>query len=121
MPDAPVNVATSVRFSAELDALGPVQYPRMKFTASSHDAPEVAQFRVAANRSGEILYCFLLSSSGDRALDEQARRYVSLCRFSGRREQESQNGEADLIWTSATVEWGNDIAVPGSSSRTVAP
>lgn len=121
MPDTPINVATTVRFSVELDALGPAQYPKMKFTASSNDAPEVAQFRVAANRNGEVRYCFLLSSSGDRALDEQARRYVALCRFGGSGGQESQKEEADPVWASAIVEWGNDIAEPGPSSRTVTP
>ena len=77
----PINVATTVRFSVELDALGPAQYPKMKFTASGHESPQAAQFRVAVNENGAVRYCFLENSSGDAALDEQARKYLALCRF----------------------------------------
>ncbi len=84
---------TSASFSKELDAFG---------------AP---RFRVAISGRGEIRYCFPLNSSGDPALDEQARRYLALCRFS----QSSISGEKvdrSLTWGIATVGWGNDVAHP---------
>ena len=56
--------------------------PEMKFTASRRESPQAAQFRVAVDENGEVRYCFLENSSGDAALDEQARKYLALCRFS---------------------------------------
>jgi hypothetical protein len=51
--------------------------------------------------------CFLEKSSGDTALDEQARKYLALCHFSAIRN--------DLTWGLVTVEWGNDIVLPPST------
>jgi hypothetical protein len=109
---------TTVRFSPEIETLGAVQGPEMKFAASSREAPQAAQFRVAVNENGEVRHCFLENSSGDAALDEQARKYLALSRFPAIRNPKSeiQNG---LAWGTATVEWGNDIASP--TPQTVAP
>ncbi len=58
-----------------------------------------------------VRYCFLQNSSGDSALDEQARHYLALCRFAG--SHNANSGEQDhLNWAAATVEWGNDIVIP---------
>src|SRR5438046_10554638 len=75
---------TSASFSKELDAFGAPILPNRSFTASNDEAPEAIRFRVAVSGSGEIRYCFPLNSSGDPALDEQARRYLALCRSSQR-------------------------------------
>ena len=102
---------TSASFSKELDAFGAPILPNRSFTASNDEAPEAIRFRVAVSGSGEIRYCFPLNSSGDPALDEQARRYLALCRFS----QSSISGEKvdrSLTWGIATVGWGNDVARP---------
>src|SRR5207249_10782408 len=102
---------TSVSFSKELDGLGAPNLPAPNFSASSNEAPESVRFRVAVGDRGEIRYCFPLNSSGDPALDEQARRYLALCRFS----QSSISGEKidrSLTWGIATVGWGNDVAHP---------
>ena len=48
-----------VRFSPELETLGAVQRPEMKFTASGHESPQAAQFRVAVDENGAVRYCFL--------------------------------------------------------------
>ena len=112
---------TVLRFSPELEALGPAPGVEMKFSASRREAPQVAQFRVAVNENGEVRYCFLENSSGDGTLDEQARKYLALCRFSAIRnpQAEIQNG---LVWGTATMEWGNDIAVPAAAAtESVAP
>jgi TonB family protein len=111
---------TIVRLSTELETLGAMQSPEMKFTASGHESPQAAQFRVAVNENGAVHYCFLESSSGDAALDEQARKYFALCRFSAIRNQKSkiQNG---FVWGTATVEWGNDIVAPSPATESVAP
>ena len=107
------KMVTTVRFSPELEALGTMQAPEMKFTAASREAPEAAQFRLAVNESGAVRHCFLENSSGDSALDEQARKYLALCRFSPIQTPDSKI-EDGLVWGMATVEWGNDIASPTS-------
>jgi hypothetical protein len=102
---------TSASFSKELDAFGAPILPDRSFAASNDETPEAIRFRVAVSGSGEIRYCFPLNSSGDPALDEQARRYLTLCRFF----QSSISGEKvdrSLTWGIATVEWGNDVAHP---------
>jgi hypothetical protein len=112
-------VATVVRFSAELDSLLSPQMPELKFTASSRDALEPARFLMAVSEKGETRYCFLQASSGDPALDEQARKYLAATRFPAIRNSPSSN-VASLTWGTATVQWGNDItpAAPPSPAPT---
>jgi len=111
---------TIVRLSTELETLGAMQSPEIKFTASGHESPQAAQFRVAVNENGAVRYCFLENSSGDAALDEQARKYLALCRFSAIRNPQSEirNG---FVWGTATIEWGNDIVAPSPATESVAP
>lgn len=106
---------TTVHYSSELETLGAVQPPEMKFAASSRESPQAAQFRVAVNENGEVRHCFLENSSGDASLDEQARKYLALCRFSPIADRNSQI-ENGLTWATATVEWGNDITASSPSS-----
>jgi hypothetical protein len=101
-------VPTVVRFSPELEALGPAQVPELKFTASSQESPQAARFRIAVNANGQIRHCFLQNSSGEAVLDEQARKYLALSRFSPTENRRSKV-ENDLVWGTATLEWGNDL------------
>ena len=124
-PHTPIQMVakiapTIVRLSTELETLGAMQSPEMKFTASGHESPQAAQFRVAVNENGAVRYCFLENSSGDAALDEQARKYLALCRFSAIRnpQSETRNG---FVWGTATIEWGNDIVAPSPATESVAP
>lgn len=112
---------TVIRLSSGLEILGPRQSPEMKFAASRHESPQVAQFRVAVNEDGEVSYCFLEDSSGDAALDEQARKYLVLCRFSSIHSPKSEIRNA-FTWGTATIEWGNDVVVqPRARTESVAP
>jgi hypothetical protein len=114
-------VPTTIRFSPDFESLGSAQTPELKFTASGHESPQAAQFRVGVNENGEVRHCFLQSSSGDPALDEQARKYLALTRFSilhplpavASAKEGPSSTLAPLTWGTATVEWGNDI-VPSS-------
>jgi hypothetical protein len=122
---APIQLATKiaptiVHLSTELETIGASQGPEVKFTASGHESPQAAQFRVAVDKNGAMRYCFLERSSGDAGLDEQARRYLALCRFSasGNSISEAQN---DFVWGTATFAWGNDIVAPSRASEGVAP
>jgi hypothetical protein len=124
-PHAPIQMVakiapTIVRLSTELEALGAMQSPEMKFRAFGHESPQAAQFRVAVDENGAVRYCFLENSSGDAALDEQARKYLALSRFSPieNRKSKIENG---FVWGAATVEWGNDIVVPSPATESVAP
>jgi hypothetical protein len=104
-------IPTSVSFSNELDAFGPAILPALKFVASNGETPEAIRFRVAVSRLGEIRYCFPMNSSGDPELDEQARLYLTRCRFS-RSDLAGGKPDASLTWGIATIEWGSDIARP---------
>lgn len=111
---------TIVRLSAELETLGAMQSPETKFTASSHESPQAAQFLVAVNENGAVRYCFLQRSSGDAALDEQARKYLALCRLAASRDPKRETRN-DFVWGTATIEWGNDIVMPASATESVTP
>ena len=113
-------VPTVVYFSSELEKMGPVQSPEFKFRASGHTSPQAAQFWVAVNQDGEVRHCFLQSSAGDPALDEQMRHYLALCRFPALTNR-SAPAANNLVWDRVTVEWGNDIAAAPSPSPGIAP
>lgn len=98
---------TTITFSNAVATLGALQTPQMQFTRSIKDSPQAAEFRVAISGSGEVRYAFLQTSSGDSALDDQARQYLASCRFTG------ANGNSDdLVWTTAAIVWGSDVAAP---------
>lgn len=107
-PPATGVVPTSVSFSNEIENLGSPIFPPTKFTASTSEPPESVRFHMGVSDRGEVRYCFPLNSSGDPALDEQARKYLVLSRFPARTTF-SQQTEHDLFWGSATIEWGNDV------------
>jgi hypothetical protein len=105
-------VATSVSFSNEFAAFGAPTLPKLNF-ASNEETPQTIRFRVAVNKLGEVRYCLPLNSSGDTALDEQARSYLVRCRFP---QNIANTGKPDsfLAWGTATIQWGSDIARPQS-------
>ncbi|PYL64432.1 MAG: hypothetical protein DMF25_07070 [Verrucomicrobia bacterium] len=116
VPPATSPRATTFSFSTELNNFGAPHLPRPSFTASNNESPDNIRFRVAVGARGEIRYCFLLNTSGDPALDEQARQYLMLCRFPGR--PASDESDRSLLWGIATIEWGNDVARPQATSTT---
>ena len=102
---------TYIFFSKELDQFGAPTLPQSGFATSNEETPETLRFRVAVNDLGEIRYCFPINSSGDPALDEQARLQLVRSRFS----QNGQSGNkpgSDLVWGIATIQWGSDVARP---------
>jgi len=107
---------TTVSFSDELEGFGAANLPPPNFRASRNEPPEAIRFRVAVGPRGDIRYCFALNSSGDSALDDQARRYLAQCRFAAR-STIAEQGNAALAWGVATVEWGNDVAMPNAVSN----
>jgi hypothetical protein len=111
-------IATSVSFSQQLAALGAPILPKPNFAASKQEAPQPIRFQVAVNNVGELRYCFPLTSSGDPTLDEQARVYITRCRFPTNATGIT-NGGLGLAWGMATIEWGNDIARPNPPSRAI--
>lgn len=123
-PAAAGIASTTVHFAEEVESWGVLEKPAMHFIASSKEAPQAARFRVGVTAQGEVRYCFLQESSGDAALDEQARKYLALCRFapiqsaSGGPQSKIQNG---MIWSTATIEWGNDVAAPPTPTSTMSP
>jgi hypothetical protein len=106
-------VSTVIRFSPELDSLITPQTPELKFSAFGRESPEPARFLIAVNEKGEVRHCFLEASSGDAALDDQARKYLALTRFLAIRNSPSSNASS-LTWGTATLQWGNDLTPPPS-------
>jgi hypothetical protein len=103
-----------IHFSPQFVSLISPQTPELKFTAASREEPEPAQFVIAVNDKGEVRHCFLKSSSGDAALDEQARKYIAASRVPAVRNSPDSTA-GSLTWGEASVEWGNDIAIPAAS------
>jgi hypothetical protein len=122
----PIGVApTKATFSNELDRLGQPKFVPTNFKGSTREPPQNAQFRIAVDAGGAVVYCFSLTSSGDAALDEQAREHLTLCRFPGRLVLSGAEGATSagdsLVWGIATIEWGNDIVEPGAKPTPPAP
>lgn len=102
---------TYISFSKELDQFGAPTVPQSGFATSNEETPETLRFRVAVNDLGEIRYCFPVNSSGDPALDEQARLQVIRTRFLQNIQTDTAPRSA-LVWGMATIQWGNDVARP---------
>jgi hypothetical protein len=125
MPPGPVPVALPAKPATRLvapttlvfsGALGqrPVTHPDLKFNASMDEAPPAARFQVAVDSLGVVRYLFLEQSSGDAALDEQARRYLALCRFEPGPPAPNDPG---LTWASASFEFGSDLGLPATPAE----
>ena len=118
---SPQVVPTTLTFADADERLGAPELPPLQFTTTNQELPEAAQFRVGISARGYVQYCFLETSSGDPALDAQARNHIVRTRFPTidmqklvLRERREPNGSkientVVLLWTTATVEWGNDI------------
>jgi hypothetical protein len=116
----PVAHKTSVQFSESADAFGTPTVPGFTFQASRIDAPANARFRVAIDTGGAMRFCFLIESSGDPALDEQGRSFLQLCRFTPK-ENTPPSDEPILVWSVATILWGNDITPPTPNTPAASP
>lgn len=103
------SARTYISFSRELDQFGAPSLPKSEFAATNEDTPEALRFRVAVNDLGEIRYCLPINSSGDPALDEQARLQIVRTRFP-QNKQTSDKPDSALVWGTAIVQWGSDIA-----------
>lgn len=112
-PPLPVVAPTTLAFSGALRDL-PVAHPELKFHASVREAPQNARFRVVVDSLGAVRYSFLEQSSGDTALDEQARHYLALCRFQGGAGETSGHG---LTWATASFQFGTDLVLPPSAAE----
>jgi hypothetical protein len=88
-----------------------------KFRLTHPDAPDNARFRVAIDERGAIRFCFLVESSGDPALDEQARHFLQLCRLKRKGDLPPASGSS-LFWTTAVILWGNDLTPNSLPSAT---
>ena len=115
----PVADKTSVQFSESADAFGMPTVPGFTFQASRIDAPANARFRVAIDTGGAMRFCFLIESSGDPALDEQGRSFLQLCRFAPN--ENAPSDEPALVWSVATILWGNDITPPTPNTPAASP
>ena len=102
---------TAISFSRELDQFGVPSVPQSRFAASVEQTPEALRFRVGVNDFGEIRYSFPINSSGDPALDEQARLQLVRSRFSPGKATGGRSGSS-LVWGLATIQWGSDVARP---------
>ncbi|MFL6500458.1 MAG: hypothetical protein ACJ8LL_07050 [Candidatus Udaeobacter sp.] len=102
---------TYISFSKELDEFETATVTQSGFLTSIEETPETLRFRVAVNDFGEIRYCFPINSSGDPALDEQARSQIVRSRLSPNKRSGAKPG-SPLVWGMATIQWGSDVARP---------
>lgn len=115
-PAQPANVPvapTRLIFSNELSGR-PVSHPVLKFHASLRETPQSARFSFALDASGVIRYILIEQSSGDAALDDQARGYLVLTRFEM---SESPAEKGLLTWATATFEFGSDLQLPSKPAE----
>jgi hypothetical protein len=113
-------IPTRISFSDELSSMGAAQMARPLFTASNQETPQAVRFRIAVSPSGEVRHCFPLNTSGDPALDDQARQQVVLARFRPTGAAAPKSDQPDT-WGIATVEWGNDVTRLRAGSKASAP
>lgn len=109
---------TRVSLSGELQQLGLPKFVPANFKTSTNETPQNAQFRIAVDARGAVVYCFTLASSGDAGLDELARQHLALARFGAKPTTNDIDG---LTWGIATIEWGNDVAGPSATPTSNAP
>jgi hypothetical protein len=114
-PPARVGAPSTLRFSEELDGRA-FASPPLKFHASSRAAPESGLFRIAVDDRGIVRFVFLEQSSGDAALDEQAQSDLARVRFAAEKTLPSGSPNEKLTWATATIEFGNDIALPSAEA-----
>ena len=110
-PIPPLVAPSALYFSDPLRSLL-VAHPDLKFRASSREAPQSARFRLAVDSLGVVRYTFLEQSSGDAALDAQARHDLALSRF-----QVGERKAQDLVWATATFEFGTDLELPPAAAE----
>ena len=110
-PIPPVAASTALYFSDPLRDLL-VAHPDLKFRASSREAPQSTRFRLAVDSLGVVRYTFLEQSSGDAALDAQARHDLALSRF-----QMGERKVGGLVWATATFEFGTDLELPPDAAE----
>jgi hypothetical protein len=117
-PVPPAKISpTHLTFSDELRELGQASFDSANFKPSLPEPLQNAQFRIAVDPGGAVRYCFILNSSGDATLDQQAREHLALLRFARR---STSSGEA-LVWGIATIEWGNDVTAASEQPAVPAP
>ena len=124
-PTAIGPLPTRVTFSGDLEQIGEPKFVPTSFRSSTHEPPQNAQFRIAVDQQGAVVYCFALTSSGDAGLNEQARQHLILCRFPARPVLDTTEGSTSivdsLVWGIATIEWGNDVAPVNPKAGPSAP
>ena len=125
-PAAIGPVPTNITVSGDLQSLGQPKFLPTNFKLSGKESPQNARFRIAVDSNGVVVHCFLLVSSQDAALDEQARQHLALCRFSARpvssKVEGSTSSGKSLVWGIATIDWGNDVAIaPNAKPSPSAP
>jgi hypothetical protein len=112
MPSPPVIAPSAITFAGALQGRT-FTSPALAFHATQHDAPQDAQFRVGVDGKGMVRYCLLANSSGDAALDEQARHALILCRFQAAPRILPND---KLTWALATVHFGTDLQLPPAAA-----
>lgn len=106
-PAPPVAAPSAIRFSNSLGERA-VTTPALLFHASSREAPQTALFWIAVDGGGVVRYCLLEQSSGDPALDEQARSDLVRSRFAPAENSPNEK----LTWTTAAIDFGTDVVLP---------
>ena len=82
------------------------------FRFNNRKMTDSERFRLAVDSSGAVRYTFLEQSSGDATLDAQARQVLAQSRF-----QMGARPTQDLLWATATFEFGTDLELPPGAAE----
>ncbi len=106
----PLKAKTSLIVSPPFDNRK-MSNPVMKFHTALSDAPRSARFRIGVDSLGAVRYALIEQSSGDSALDAQARDVLLLTRF----KTGSPGGQ--MVWATAAFDFGNDLERPAAATE----
>jgi hypothetical protein len=113
------RIPTQISISDGLWGFGAPKIAASNFTASNNETPQAIRFRIAVSPEGVVRHCFPLNSSGDAALDNQARQQLMSARFGPK--TQGPDGLLSDTWGIATVDWGNDVTRPSAVRNQPAP
>ncbi|MEI6350176.1 MAG: hypothetical protein WCP06_03610 [Verrucomicrobiota bacterium] len=106
-----VGVPSSLTFSANLAARDPHPAAPISTASAMKANLQPGEFLIGVNEAGDVRYCFLQTSSGDRNLDQESETLLEARRFS----PIAPGPDDSLTWGFARFIWG------GTPSSTAEP
>ncbi len=108
-----VKVASSLSFSHDLQSRDAMPDRSIALESKSSSSLQPSVFLIGVGESGDVRYCFLQTSCGDRVIDKQAEGLLQTHSFT------KTALESPVTWGFATFVWGAEaFAAPSPASPT---